>query len=164
VKKLETFRLFFQARSAGTIVLWLWIVILHKAFSPWPFAWCLILWTVPLMTSIFYIKNIYCAVSKLIAELKVKESVLHVFSSTLVWRSSLLIYAHKPEMLVSVCVQWGCAFLALILFKSEAYSACPVGLCLNLSAVSQFLSYYIYITPHIYMFFLNDFYSSFSRF
>ncbi len=62
-------------------------------------------------------------------------------------RRSLLLTAWDTCFCWCIYSKWGCAFLRLILFKSEAYSASAVGLCLRCwLVVGIFLSHIIDIT------------------
>jgi hypothetical protein len=94
-----------------------------------------------------------------------KEPILLVFSSTPGLKVvSLHIYADRPETIVSIFVGISRMYLLpLILFKSEAYGPCEVGLCLNLLLVSKILICFIHITvlaspaAYIHMQFLYEF-------
>ncbi len=62
------------------------------------------------MSNFIYIYNVYCvedqAGARPIEDLQVKQPVLHIFSSTYVHkcegRIAYLIYANRPELIVSV--------------------------------------------------------------
>ncbi len=109
----------------------------------------LILLTVPLMASyLSYEEYLLCErfrqCQSLLQNHKVKELVLLVYHlHRCEGRHCLFMRIGLRCLLLLVSVQWGCAFVPLILLKLEAYCSCGNGLCLNLWMVSTLLGYFI---------------------
>ncbi len=129
------------------------------------FAWFLIFWTISFHIRTFLLYGGPGRCEKPIAESKVKQLVLHVFSSTLVWRLSLFhcIFTSMGlrRLFLSVYVWKRCTFFAFDISNQKRWHAqlvCVwiVGIKAYFLIIS-FLSQFSGLRPHILMLSLYDF-------